>query len=60
MEKIRKFLEGVRKEMKKVSWPTQGELVDNTIVTMVFSILLSLFIFVVDQMYSRILEALYQ
>jgi len=60
VEKIKDFLEGVRKEMKKVSWPTQGELVDNTIIVMVFSILLSAFIFVVDQMYSTILEALYQ
>ncbi len=60
MEKIKEFLEGVRKEMKKVSWPTQKELVDNTIIVMVFTILLSAFIFVVDQIYSTVLEAIYQ
>ncbi|MDX1672433.1 MAG: preprotein translocase subunit SecE [Balneolaceae bacterium] len=60
MEKIKEFLLDVRKEMKKVSWPDQQELVDNTIVVVVFTIILSAFIFVVDQVYSTILEALYQ
>ncbi|MDX1638557.1 MAG: preprotein translocase subunit SecE [Balneolaceae bacterium] len=60
MDKIKEFLIGVRKEMKKVSWPSQQELVDNTIVVMVFTVLISAFIFVVDQVYSTILEAIYQ
>mgnify|MGYP005851503217 CR=1 FL=1 len=45
--------------MKKVSWPTQQELIDNTIVIVVFTIILSLFIFGVDQVYSTILGAIY-
>jgi len=60
MNKIKEFFEGVRKEMKKVSWPTQKELVDNTIITIVFSIILSAFIFGIDQVYSTVLEAIYQ
>lgn len=60
MDKIKKFLEDVRKEMKKVSWPSQQELVDYTIVVVIFTIILSAFIFVVDQVYSTILEAIYQ
>ncbi|SMO92095.1 preprotein translocase subunit SecE [Fodinibius sediminis] len=60
MDKIKEFLEDVRKEMKKVSWPDQDELVDYTIVVVIFTILLSGFIFAVDQVYSTILEALYQ
>jgi len=60
MNKIKEFFEGVRKEMKKVSWPTQKELVDNTIITIVFSIILSVFIFGVDQVYSTVLEAIYK
>ncbi len=47
------------KEFKKVSWPTQKELIDNTIIVVVFTIIVSLFIFGVDQMYSTILEAIY-
>jgi preprotein translocase subunit SecE len=59
MEKLKNFIEGVRKEMAKVSWPTQQELIDNTIIVVVFTIIISLFIFGVDQVYSTILEAIY-
>ena len=60
MEKIKEFLLDVRKEMKKVSWPSQKELVDYTVVVVIFTIILSAFIFGVDQVYSTILEAIYQ
>jgi len=60
MERFRAFFEGVNREMKKVTWPTQKELIDNTIVVVVFSIILSLFIFGVDQVYSTVLEVIYQ
>lgn len=59
MDRIRAFFEGVNKEMKKVTWPTQKELVDNTTVVMVFSIIVSLFIFGIDNVYSRILELIF-
>jgi preprotein translocase subunit SecE len=60
MEKIKEFLLDVQKEMKKVSWPTQKELVDYTIVVVIFTIILAVFIFGVDQVYSTVLETIYQ
>lgn len=60
MDKIKEFIEDVRKEMKKVSWPSQDELVDYTIVVVIFTIILSAFIFGIDQVYSTILEAIYR
>ncbi|MEX0661922.1 MAG: preprotein translocase subunit SecE [Balneolaceae bacterium] len=60
MNKIKEFLEGVRTEMKKVSWPEQQELIDNTIIVVVFTIIISGFIFGVDQVYSTILEVIYR
>jgi preprotein translocase, SecE subunit, bacterial len=60
MNKVQAFVEDVRREMGKVTWPTQNELVDHTIVVVVFSIILALFIFGVDQLYTFILEAIYQ
>ena len=60
MNKIREFLEGVKKEMGKVTWPSQKELMDNTIIVCVFAIIISLFIFGIDQVYSTILEVVYQ
>lgn len=59
MNRIKEFFEGVKKEMGKVSWPTQRELVDNTTVVLIFSVIISLFIFGVDQVYSTVLEVLY-
>ena len=60
MGKLKDFFEGVKKEMNKVSWPSQKELVDNTIIVVVFSIIISLFIFGIDQVYSTVLEVIYQ
>jgi preprotein translocase subunit SecE len=60
MEKIKNFIDGVRKEMAKVTWPTQQELIDNTIIVVVFTIIISAFIFGVDQVYSTILEVIYR
>lgn len=46
--------------MNKVTWPTQKQLLDDTIVVVIFSIILGIFIFGVDQLYSTILEVLYR
>lgn len=59
MDKIKAFLEDVQKEMKKVSWPSQQELVDYTVVVVIFTIILSGFIFAVDQVYTTVLEAIF-
>ncbi len=60
MGKIKDFLDDVRKEMNKVTWPTQKQLLDDTIVVVIFSIILGIFIFGVDQLYSTILEVLFK
>lgn len=45
--------------MKKVAWPNQQELIDNTIIVVVFTIIVTTFIFGVDQVYSTVLETIY-
>lgn len=59
MNKLKEFFEGVKKEMSKVTWPNQKELVDNTTIVVVFSIIISLVIFGMDQVFSTILEIIY-
>ena len=49
----------VRKEMRKVNWPKQNELVSNTTLTLVASFIVALFIFGADQLISRILALVY-
>ncbi len=60
MKKITKFFEDVRNEFKKVSWPSRQELIDSTIIVLVFTIILSAFIFGVDRVYTAILDVLYR
>jgi preprotein translocase subunit SecE len=60
MSKITQYFEDVRKEMEKVSWPTQNELAEHTLVVFVFSAIVSLFIFGIDNVFSTVLELLYR
>lgn len=47
-ESIRLFITDVRGEMKKVSFPTRAETVGSTTVVIVFCILMSLYLSVID------------
>jgi preprotein translocase subunit SecE len=47
-DKIKKFLKEVRFELTKVTWTTRQELIYSTIIVIVVSIILSIFIGVVD------------
>ena len=60
MRKITQYFDDVRKEMAKVSWPTQNELVEQTTVVFVFTLIVSLFIFGIDNVFSTVLELLYR
>lgn len=59
MNKIKAYLEEVVKEMQKVNWPKQKELTNNTIITLVATVIISLFIFGADRLISQILEFVY-
>ncbi len=52
MEKITKFLKEVRAELRKVTWPTKEELIGSTIVTIVVSVIVAIFIGLVDRILS--------
>ena len=57
-DKITEFMNGVTKEMKKVTWPTKDELKDSTMVVIFSTIVLSLFVFVVDFAFTKVLQVL--
>ena len=59
MAKIGNYLEEVGKEMRKVTWPSQKELISNTVVTIVASVVIALFIFATDRVISTVLEVIY-
>ena len=54
--KIIKFFEEVQFEMKKVSWPTWDELKGSTYVVLSLSVLIALFLFIVDLALSRVIS----
>ena len=53
------YFSSVKKEMKKVSWLSKNEILGSTFVVGLFSIIVALFLFVVDfgltEVFSRIL-----
>jgi len=57
-EKITDFLNGVTKEMKKVTWPKKEERKDSTTIVLASTVIISLFIFVVDAVFTKFLELL--
>ncbi|PSR01627.1 MAG: preprotein translocase subunit SecE [Bacteroidetes bacterium QS_8_68_28] len=53
------YLEDVASEMRKVNWPSQQELIDNTIIVIVASLVVSFVIFGADQVISYVLNIVY-
>jgi len=50
--KIIKFFKEVRSELDKVTWPSKNELIGSTIVTVVVTLIISIFIGLVDRLLS--------
>jgi len=59
VEKIKKFLKEVNAELRKVTWPTKDELVGSTIVTVVVSLILAIFIGIVDRILSFVVRSIF-
>ncbi len=56
IKRLQEFLKGVEFEMKKVSWPTLEELRGSTKVVLILSMILVIFLFIVDFGLSRIVS----
>jgi len=54
-QSFKKFFLEVEAEMKKVSWTTRKELIASTSVVVVATLLIALFIFLVDTPLSRLI-----
>jgi len=58
MWKIGKFAGQVKTEMRKVSWPSRAELVSSTMVVIVSTLMLAVFIGFCDLIISRVVNVL--
>ena len=56
---LKNYFSGVKKEVNKVSWLSKNEIIGSTFVVGIFSIIIALFLFIVDfgltEVVSRIL-----
>jgi preprotein translocase subunit SecE len=59
VQKIIKFLKETRTEMTKITWPTKDEIIGSTIVTVVVSIVVSIFIGAVDFILDKGVRAIF-
>ena len=59
MQKIIRFLKETKTELTKVTWPTKQEVVGSTIVVVVVSIVVSIFIGVVDFILDKGVRAVF-
>jgi len=60
VERLKTFLTETKTELKKVTWPTVPELKESTRVVIVATIVVTVFIGVVDQILSRIVKLIFQ
>jgi preprotein translocase subunit SecE len=58
-EKLNKFLQEVRQEMSKVSWPSRDELKGTTVIVIILTLFLSVFIWFTDKVLTSILNIIY-
>ncbi|MDD4687886.1 MAG: preprotein translocase subunit SecE [Candidatus Cloacimonetes bacterium] len=58
-ENVSRFFRDVRSEMKSVSWPGKNDLKEGTVVVIVMSVIVAIFLSMVDFGFSKILEILF-
>ena len=59
MEKVKRFFKEVVAELRKVTWPTRDELIGSTIVTIVVSLVVAIFIGIVDRILAFAVQAIF-
>ena len=58
IQKISQYFNGVQIEMKKVTWLSKQEMMGSTIIEGVFSVLIAIFLFIVDFGVSQFISRL--
>ena len=58
IQKISKYFNGIQIEMKKVTWLSKQEMMGSTLIVGVFSVLISIFLFIVDFGVSQFISRL--
>lgn len=59
IKKTKSFLEDVKREMLKVSWPTHNELLNSTMIVVLVSAVFTVFIFLSDILIANLIKIFY-
>lgn len=59
INKVIQFLKDVRFELGKVTWPSRRELLGSTVIVMIMSVIVSIFIGVVDLGFSNLVSFIF-
>lgn len=59
-EKLKNFLKEVRQELNKVTWTSREELIGSTVIVILLSLVLALFIGGVDQVLSVFISFIFR
>lgn len=54
-----RFFKDVRLELKKVTWPTKKQAVKNTLVVIIFLIIVGILVFLIDLLFQGIFRNLF-
>jgi len=58
MNKVTRFLKEVQAELKKVAWPNRNETMSSTTIVIVSVLILTVFIGILDFIFSRVINLL--
>ncbi|MHA1541102.1 MAG: preprotein translocase subunit SecE [Alphaproteobacteria bacterium] len=58
-QKISNFIQDVRKEVSRITWPTKQATMSATILILIMSVLTAVFFFVVDQSIMGVMKAIF-
>ena len=59
MKLLKDIKESYNELVYKVSWPTQKQLISSAVLVLIASIIISLFIWAVDKVFSLLMELIY-
>ena len=60
LERMRVFLAEVRNELKRVTWPSQKEVYATTVVVILFSIVIGLYLFILDYGINNLVQWIFR
>lgn len=50
------FVRQVKQEISKITWPTRKEAMQGSVIVIIMSVLIALFLFVIDMIFARIIQ----